>query len=92
MNIDYFKSGETWNSILSDEICYIQENNDMCKDCIYTKGELVEMCGGDELKAEVVFGLLSWQSPSAVLGEWDEDDDKALEELREDRRCADEIS
>lgn len=92
MNLDYFKSGETWNSILNDEICYVQENNDMCKDCIYTKGELVEMCGGDELKAEVVFGLLSWQSPSAVLGEWDEDDDKALEELREDRRCTDEIS
>lgn len=30
----------------------------------------------------MVFDLLDWQSPSTVLGEWDEDDDSALSSMR----------
>lgn len=85
MNLDYFKSGESWENISNDEVCYIQENNDMDKDSIYTKSEIIELCGGDGLKAEIVFELLNWQSPSTILGEWDDDDNAALEELRAER-------
>ena len=85
MNLQYFKSGESWKDILYDDICYIPENNDMDKELIFTKQEFIDLCDGDELKAEMLFSMCDWASPNTELIQWDEDDDRALEELRKER-------
>lgn len=82
--IDYFKSREIFESS-PDEVCYIPENNEGDPDDCYTRNDIVADCGGDELKAEVVFDLLSWEHPGCILDQWDDEDDEALEELRRER-------
>ena len=37
---------------------------------------------GDEVKAAMVFGMCSWESPGAILDQWDKDDEEALNNER----------
>lgn len=85
MDLPYFKCGESWTNILHDEVCYIPENNGLDKELIFTKQEFIDMCDGDELKAEMLFSICNWASPNTELIQWDEEDDKELEELRAKR-------
>ncbi|MPM06321.1 hypothetical protein SDC9_52620 [bioreactor metagenome] len=84
MVFDYFKSRELFET-KPDEVCYIPENNEGDIEDRYTRNDIVEMCDGDELKADIVFDLLSWEYPGCILDQWDEEDDEALEELRRER-------
>lgn len=74
------KSSKIWDSD-ADAICYIPESADTPTEG-YSRNDIVRMCDGDDLKAQMVFDLLEWQSPSAVLGEWDIDDEEALANFR----------
>lgn len=74
------KSREIWDTD-PDAICYIPESAESPIEG-FSRNDIVEMCAGDEMKAYMVFDLLDWQSPSTVLGEWDEDDDSALSSMR----------
>lgn len=74
------KSSKIWESD-PDAICYIPESADTPTEG-YSRNDIVRMCHGDDLKAQMVFDLLEWQSPSAVLGEWDIDDEEALANFR----------
>lgn len=79
-DLPYYKSKEPWKEIMDDEICYIPEYNNKSKECIYTKSDIVSVCGGDESKAEIVFSQLNRQSPERVAqDEWDADKQSALE-------------
>ena len=42
----------------------------------------MELCGGDQLKAEMIFSLCDWQHPSTLISEWGPENDTALEEKR----------
>lgn len=33
----------------------------------WTRNDFVDLCEGDELKAEMVFGMCSWESPGCIL-------------------------
>lgn len=74
------KSREIWDTD-PDAICYIPESAGSPSEG-FSRRDIVEMCAGDDLKAYMIFDLLEWQSPSTVLGEWDEDDDIALTSMR----------
>lgn len=70
-----------------DRVCYVPENWDFEEDGPGITGQdIIDLCDGDKLKAQMVFELCDWQHPSTVLGEWDHDDDVALEELRDKQR------
>lgn len=81
MLISYMKSYDAWESD-PDEVCYIPENNEGDPDDCYTKNDFINLCGGDEIKAEIIFDLCSWEHPECILDEWDEEDEEALLELK----------
>lgn len=58
-------------------VCYTPESPDGPDDC-YTRDDFIDLCGGDVLKARIVFDLCEWQHPETILAEWDEDDDEEL--------------
>jgi hypothetical protein len=64
-----------------DEICYVPENAEDDDDG-FSRNDFIDLCNGDELKAEIIFDLCEWEFPSTILDQWDEEDDEALEELR----------
>lgn len=77
-----FKDGEIYDKF-PDQVCYIPENWDFEEDGPgITANDILEMCDGDKLKAGLVFDLCEWEHPNTVLVRWDEDDDRALAELR----------
>lgn len=62
-----------------ERVCYIPSNWDFEEDGPgYTGNDILELCGGDPIKAKMVFSLCTWQHPSTVLDEFDEDDERAL--------------
>lgn len=65
-----------------DRVCYVPENWDFDDGPGYTANDFLMLCDGDHVKAEIVFSLCDWQHPSTVLGEWDEDDELALQDLK----------
>lgn len=66
-----------------DQVCYIPENWDFEFDGPGITGQdIIDQCGGDKIKARMVFNLCHWQFPSTVVGEWDQDDERALQELK----------
>ena len=70
-----------------DRVCYIPENWDFDDGPGITANDIISLCEGDRLKARMVFELCDWQYPSTILGEWDQDDELALEELRAKSMC-----
>lgn len=72
-----------------DRVCYIPENWDFDEGPGITANDIISLCEGDKLKARMVFELCDWQYPSAILAEWDHDDDLALESKREEAKKAD---
>lgn len=67
-----------------DRVCYVPENWDFEEDGPgYTAKDILDLCGGDQDKAEIVFDLCEWEHPSTVLDQWDSDDDLALLEVKE---------
>lgn len=77
----YFKDEKIYND-QPTQICYIPEHADG-EDDQFTKNDFTEMCEGDQIKAEIIFSLCTWQSPYTVLEEWDEEDDAELQELKD---------
>lgn len=73
-----FKSGDY-------KTCYTREAPESVEDCL-TRRDFLELCGGDALKADIVFGLCDWQYPSTILAAWDEEDEAALRKLKEAAR------
>lgn len=51
----------------------------------YTGKYILELCGGDKDKADIVFALCEWEHPSTVLDQWDHDDDLALARIKEEK-------
>ena len=75
-----------------DEVCYIPENYDPEWDPYsgkikegYTANDILKLCNGDQDLADMVFSLCDWQHPSTVLDEMDEDDDRALLEIKKEK-------
>jgi len=66
-------------------VCYVPENWNFEDGPGITGQEIVDLCDGDHLKAEMVFNLCDWQFPSTILDEWDREDNAALEVLRTGR-------
>ena len=78
-----FKSLRNYE-LYPDSVCYIPENWDFEDGPGWTAKEILKLCDMDKIKADAIFSLCDWQSPSTVLDEWDKDDDIALLELREE--------
>lgn len=69
-----------------ERVCYIPENWDFEEDGPgYTARDILEQCGGDKDKADIVFNLCNWEHPSTVLDQWDHDDDLALARIKEEK-------
>lgn len=62
-----------------DWVCYTPANWNFENGLGITGQEFIDMCNGDALKALMIFSLCEWQHPSAVLEEWNQDDEAALE-------------
>ncbi|MDD4565715.1 MAG: hypothetical protein PHE79_09625 [Eubacteriales bacterium] len=60
-----------------DQVCYVPELAEEDDEPI-TRNYIVELCGGDLCKAEMIFELCEWEHPATVLERWDEDDEEAL--------------
>ena len=76
---------------MADHICYISEycyGDALADDYVFdemdfwTRNDFVDLCEGDEVKAAMVFGMCSWESPGAILDQWDKDDEEALNNER----------
>lgn len=87
IDFDYFKSKEIFDTF-PDKVCYIPECNEGDETDRYTKNDILRLCDGDELKAEIVFAMLSWEHPEMVLDSWDEDDESELEIIRKERNLS----
>ena len=80
-----FKSESNYEKY-PDRICYVPENWDFQTDGPgYTANDILDLCGGDKDKADMVFALCDWQHPSTVLDEWGTDDSKALVEKKQEK-------
>ncbi len=66
-----------------ERVCYVPENWDFDDGPGITGKDIIDLCKGDLLKAEIVFDRCEWQFPSTILdNEWDISDDQWVEELR----------
>ena len=65
-----------------DRVCYVPDLWDFDLGDGVTGKDILTLCNGDVLKAQMVFDRCDWQHPSTVLAEWDHEDDLALEEKR----------
>ena len=81
---------------MADHICYIGEHSyedallddyEFDESDFWTRNDFVDLCEGDELKAEMVFGMCSWESPGCILDQWDKDDEAALNDESEASLC-----
>lgn len=68
-----------------DRVCYVPENWDFDDGPGITGNDIIDLCAGDKLKAEVLFSQCDWAYPSTVLDQWDEEDMEDLERIRKQR-------
>lgn len=80
-----FKSESNYEKY-PDRVCYIPENWDFDQDGSgYTANDILELCGGDKDKADMVFALCDWQHPSTILDGWDADDSLSLVDKKQQK-------
>lgn len=82
-DFSYYKDHEVYTNE-SETVCYIPENAESIDDC-YSRNDFIKLCGGDEIKAHMVFDICSWEHPATVLSQWDSEDENALEQERRTR-------
>ena len=69
-----------------DRICYVPDLWGFDYGPGVKGTDILELCNGDALKAQMVFDRCDWQHPATVLAEWDLDDDLALEQTRKEQK------
>lgn len=75
-----FKDGYIYDNF-PDKVCYIPECWDFEEDGAgITANDILEMCDGDKLKADIVFDRCEWEHPNTVLIEWGEEEERMLED------------
>ena len=76
----YKVTPESFDLANGDEVVYISETGmeslmswcgtgEGLSDCAWTKKQFVDLCGGDETAAGLLFRAVDWQNPDALLEE-----------------------
>lgn len=74
-----FKDGEIYDKF-PDQVCYIPEYWNFDEDGPgITANDILEMCDGNKMKADVVFDLCEWAHPNTILLEWNDDMETMVE-------------
>lgn len=75
-----FKDGYIYDNF-PDKVCYIPENWDFDEDGPgITANDILEMCDGDKLKADIVFDMCEWEHPNTILVDWGKEQEAVLVE------------
>lgn len=75
----YFKSRDIYET-KPDAVCYVPALAEDDEPGL-TRNDFLDLCGGDQLKADIVFDLCTWEHPATILDQWDDEDEKELQEL-----------